>query len=104
MDVKQHGSAGVGHISAVDAAGLPPGQTLSTSQSNNCDSSIVETLSMTSTQPAKEQSYPNEPGVDGAEHGAVRDDSFVDLVHVVHQPAEFHRTEVGADGEPGFML
>lgn len=49
-------------------------------------------------------SYPNEPGVHGAKHGAVRHDGVTDLVHVVHQPAKFHRAEVSADWEPCFML
>lgn len=48
--------------------------------------------------------YPDEPGVHGAEHGAVRHDSFMNLVHVVHQPAKFHRAEVSANGETCFML
>lgn len=48
--------------------------------------------------------YPYEPGVHGAEHGAVRHHGLVDLVHVVHQPAEFHGAEVRADRESGFML
>lgn len=48
--------------------------------------------------------YPNKPGVDCAKHGAVRDHSLVDLVHVVHQPAKFDGAEVSADREPRFML
>lgn len=49
-------------------------------------------------------SHPDEPGVDGAEHGTVRHDGLVDLVHVVHQPAKFHRAEISANGESCFML
>lgn len=48
--------------------------------------------------------YPDEPGVHGAEHGPVAHHGVSDLGHVVHQPAEFHGAEVGADREPRFML
>lgn len=34
----------------------------------------------------------------------MRDHSFVDLVHIVHQPAKFDGAEVSADREPRFML
>lgn len=76
---------------------------------------IVFTISVTSTtlhyvkfvfQLLRQEvrNYPNEPGVDGAKHGAVRHDSFVDLVYVVHQPAELHCAEVSANGEACLML
>lgn len=48
--------------------------------------------------------HPDEPGVHGAEHGAVGHHGVADLVHVVHQPAKLHRAEVGADREPRLML
>lgn len=60
----------------------------------------------TTTIEGKEEvfTHPYEPGVHGAEHGSVRHDGFVDLVHVVHQPAELHGAEVRADRESCFML
>lgn len=101
MDVEQHGSAGVGHVRAVDPARLPPGQTL---MGRTGDNRHLSRRLRGLVWGGSRCTYPNEPGVDGAEHGAVRDDGFLDLVHVVHEPAEFHGAEVGADGETRFVL
>ncbi len=63
-------------------------------------------MSVTSIQALRREvfTHPDEPGVHGAEHGAVRHDGFMDLGHVVHQPAKFHRAEVSADREPRLVL
>lgn len=104
VDVEQHGSAGVGHVSAVDSARLAAGQTLLDSFHNSRQLHRCRKSPISTEEVGILSDYPNEPGVHGAEHGAVRNDSLVDLVYVVHQPAELHRAEVSADGEPCFML
>ena len=105
VNVKQHGSAGVGHICAVDSARLAAGQTLQDANHTHTHRSASNKMSPASgRQLWSGLSYPDEPGVHGAEHGAVRHHCIADLVHVVHQPPELHRAEVSADGEPGFML
>lgn len=43
--------------------------------------------------------YPYDPGVHRAKHGAPAQDPLTDFSHVVQQPAELHRTEVSADGK-----
>ena len=43
--------------------------------------------------------YPYDPGVHRAKHGPVLRHRSADLLHVVQQPAQLHRAEVGADGQ-----
>lgn len=104
MNVKQHGSAGVGHISAVDAAFLPSCQTLSDSRHQHKQRVSLQICHSDKGLGLQVVPYPDEPGVHGPEHGAVTHDGFPDLVYVVHQPSEFHGAEVSADRESGFML
>lgn len=112
VNVKEHGSAGVGHICAVDSTRLAARQTLFGIHQKRThkviflkqNQSAPQLTNNISMAPVPLLTYPNDPGVDSAEHGAVRHDGFMDLVHVVHQPAKFHCAEVSADGEPCFML
>lgn len=83
---------------------LPPVKHCRTVFTLAVSATIVRKNSITTAEVGILSYYPNEPGVDGAEHGAVRHDSFVDLVYVVHQPAKLHCAEVSANGEPCFML
>ena len=48
--------------------------------------------------------HPDDPGVHGAKHGPLGDDGTVDLLHVVHQPLQLHRAEVGADRQARLVL
>ena len=50
------------------------------------------------------KAHPDEPGVDGPEHGSVCQDGLADLVHVIHHPAELHSAEVRTDGQAGLVL
>lgn len=104
VNVKQHGSAGVGHICAVDAAFLPSCQTLSDGRHQHTHRVSLQIWHSDKSLGLEVVPYPDEPGVHGAEHGAVTHDGFPDLVYVVHQPAEFHCAEVSADRESCFML
>lgn len=104
MNVKQHGSAGVGHICAVDAAFLPSCQTLSDSRHQHKQTVSLQIWQSDKGLGLQVVPYPDEPGVHGAKHGAVTHDGFPDFVYVVHQPSEFHGAEVRADRESGFML
>lgn len=49
-------------------------------------------------------SYPDDPRVHRAKHGTLVLHCPPHLVHVVQQPAELHRTEVGADGKTRLVL
>lgn len=49
-------------------------------------------------------SYPDDPGVHGPKHGALAQHRLSHFFHVVQQPAELHRAEVGADGKARFVL
>lgn len=83
---------------------FPPVKHCRTVFTISVSATVVRKSSISTAEVGILRDYPNEPGVDGAEHGAVRHDSFVDLANVVHQPAKLHCAEVSANGEPCFML
>lgn len=108
VNIKQHGSAGVGHISAMDSIWFPPRQTLLGRhlKAFNIASSVHLQLPPISTKEVRQEIYedPNKPGVYGAEHGTARSHGLLDGLYVVQQPAKLHGAEVGAEREARFML
>lgn len=49
-------------------------------------------------------SYPDDPWIHCSKQGALTQHRLLHFVHAVQQPAELHRTEVGADGKACLVL
>lgn len=49
-------------------------------------------------------SYPDDPRIHRSKQGALVQHRLLHFVHAVQQPAELHRTEVGADGKACLVL
>lgn len=53
---------------------------------------------------ALSSSYPDDPGVHCAKHGALIPYCLSHFIHIVQQPTQLHCTEVGTDGKACLVL